>query len=65
MTKDFTLSTEWYEESWHYRKEVSILGGVYVTEPNYQVRIPVPYNAHMQTDFDDICFRPAGRPAGL
>ena len=54
MTKDFSIASDWYNESL-YRKSVSINGSV-GAGTNYQVRIPVTYDIHMQTDFDDIRF---------
>jgi len=57
MTKDFSIAEDWYEEEWHYRKSISIsvvVEGVAGTD--YQMRIPVTYDSHMQTDFDDIRF---------
>ena len=58
MTKDFSVSDSgsgWYDENWHYRQSILIYVdtqvGLY-----WQVRIPVTYNSHMQTDFDDIRF---------
>ena len=57
MSKDFIISEDWIaDESFHYRQKITIDGGAVATEANYQMRIPVTYNAHMQTDFDDIRF---------
>lgn len=52
--KDFQVAS-WYGESWPYRQNITIIGasGAGI---NYQINITVPYNAHMQTDFDDIIF---------
>ena len=55
MTKDFSIASEWYDESWNYRKNIIITGSA-GAGTDYQVRIPVTYNSHMQADFDDIQF---------
>ena len=55
--KEFSLASEWYDESWTYRKSIKI-------QPNYgtpagidyQVQIPITYDSDMQTDFADIRF---------
>ena len=55
MTKDFSIASEWYDESWHYRKEVTI-ATIAEAGYNYTVQIPVTYDSDMQADFDDIRF---------
>ena len=54
MTKDFSIASDWYE-SWIYRRNITITGSA-GAGTDYQVRIPVTYNSHMQADFDDIRF---------
>ena len=39
---------------WSYRKQIDITS--YSTVNNYQLRLNITYNSHMQTDFDDIRF---------
>jgi len=58
-SKEFTLADGegWYDETFHYRKSVLIKPFVeYPAGTNYQVEIPVTYDAHMQADFDDVRF---------
>lgn len=55
MNKDFVISSDWYDESWTYRKNITITGSA-GAGTNYQVRIPVTYDSDMQDNFDDIRF---------
>ena len=57
-SKEFTISADWYNEDWQYRKSVDITGIYGDIDPlyNYQVRIPVTYDSDMLIDFDDIRF---------
>ena len=56
MTKDFSIASEWYDESWPYRKSVIIQSHLYAPGVDYQVLINVTYDSDMQADFDDILF---------
>ncbi|MCK4822044.1 DUF2341 domain-containing protein, partial [bacterium] len=56
IDKDFVISADWYNESWVYRKSVEINDGVSSAGYNYTVKVNVPYDSDMQTDFDDIRF---------
>lgn len=56
MNKDFSVSEEWFNESWNYRKSILIETELTAPEADYQISIDVTYDAHMQTDFDDIRF---------
>lgn len=56
MAKDFSIAEEWYDDSWLYRKLITIDGGEVATEPYYQVQISVTYDGGMQNDFDDVIF---------
>lgn len=56
MTKDFSISEEWYNDSWLYRKRVLMGAGVDGAETDYQVKVEVQYDSGMQADFDDILF---------
>lgn len=56
MTKDFAISSDWYEEDWHYRKNVIMYSGLGGLEAPYTVKVVVPYDTDMQADFDDIRF---------
>jgi len=58
MNKDFTISADWYNESWNYRKSV-LLSGATGAGYNYTVKVEATYDGHMQTDFDDIRFTDA------
>lgn len=55
-TKDFAISASWYNEDWHYRKEISIIVDVGIAGTDYQVLIEVTYDSDMETDFADIIF---------
>ena len=48
-------SSSWYS-TWAYRQPVTISNASGIAQTNYQVKVTVPYNAHMQADFDDIRF---------
>ena len=55
-SKEFTISADWYNEDWQYRKNVIMYSGLGGLEANYTVRVDVIYEGVMQTDFDDIRF---------
>lgn len=50
------LSTEWYNQSWSKRQRVRLTTTGTSTLTNVQVKISVPYDADMQSDFDDLRF---------
>ena len=56
MTKDFVISSDWYDEDWHYRKNVIMYSGLGGLEANYTVKVVVAYDSDMQADFADIRF---------
>ena len=56
MTKDFAISSDWYDEDWHYRKNVIMYSGLGGLDAPYTVKVVVPYDTDMQADFDDIRF---------
>ena len=60
MTKDFSIASDWYDESWHYRKNVTIGNDVTPGDDplgtNFQVLVNVTYDSDMQVNFDDIRF---------
>jgi hypothetical protein len=47
---------KWWNTDWTRRIEVTITGKSGVNLTDYQVKIPVAYNANMQTNFGDIRF---------
>jgi hypothetical protein len=49
-------SSEWYNASWSKRKKIGVTNNATTTLTNYPTRIDVPYDADMQTDFDDLRF---------
>jgi len=55
LVKDFQVAENWYNESWAYRRSIAITGSSGAGS-GYQVRILMSYEAHMDTDFDDIRF---------
>lgn len=56
MNKDFVISADWYNSSWLYRKEITILIGSGIAGTDYQVLVEVAYESNMQADFGDIIF---------
>jgi hypothetical protein len=50
------LATEWYNQSWMKRQRVRLTTTGTTTLANVQVKIAVPYDADMQSDFDDLRF---------
>jgi len=59
MDKDFALSADSWLMGWTYRQVVNVdhQGGVgNPAGTDYQIFLNVTYNAHMQTDFDDVRF---------
>lgn len=56
-TKKAQATSSWYNVNWHYSKPVTINNtGNASALTNYQVKVNVTYNTHMQADFDDIRF---------
>ena len=49
-------SLSWWHNSWSCRAEITITENSGSTLANYQVKIVVPYDSDMQSDFDDIRF---------
>ena len=49
-------SSEWYNINWPRRQPVSILNNGTTTLTNQQVKLIIPYDSDMQTDFDDLRF---------
>ena len=48
-------SQPWYDANWGYRMPV-IISNSGSTSANYQVKVTIPYDSDMQSDFDDIRF---------
>jgi|GEM_PF-1504307 hypothetical protein len=48
-------SQPWYDANWGYRVPVAISNSG-STSTNYQVKVTIPYDSDMQSDFDDIRF---------
>lgn len=49
-------ASEWYDQNWSRRKKIRITNTTASTLTNMQVKLTVPYNANMQSDFDDLRF---------
>lgn len=54
--KEFALSEDWYNSSYHYRQKITIEGGAVATATYYQIMVEVTYDSDMQADFDDVIF---------
>jgi hypothetical protein len=50
------LATEWYSQSWSKRQRVTITNTSASSVTNAQVKIIVPYDADMQSNFSDLRF---------
>lgn len=48
--------TEWYDQSWTKRKRVTITNADAFGYTNAVVKVAVPYDSDMQTDFEDLRF---------
>jgi hypothetical protein len=57
--------TSWYSDSWTKRKAVTVTGSTDGALSNYQVLVTIPWDADMQTDFDDIRFTDASGTTSL
>jgi hypothetical protein len=49
-------TNEWFDADWTYRKRITVVNPNGSTLTNYPVRIAVPYNANMLSNFDDLRF---------
>ncbi|MBI2120828.1 MAG: DUF2341 domain-containing protein, partial [Parcubacteria group bacterium] len=49
-------ASSWYDQNWSRRKKVRITNGTASSLTNMQVKLSVPYDADMQSDFDDLRF---------
>jgi len=54
------LATEWYSQSWSKRQRVRITNNSASTVTNAQVKMNVPYDADMQSNFNDLRFTDSG-----
>jgi len=45
---------EWYDQNWTKRKRITVTNADAVTYADAVVEVPVPYDADMQIDFDDL-----------
>ena len=51
----------WWNINWGYRKSITVTNNTTTALTNFQVQIPVTYNANMKTDFSDIRFTNASQ----
>ena len=56
LSKDFSISADWYNTSWLYRKSITIEQDTGLAGTDYQVLVEVAYDSDMQADFADIRF---------
>jgi len=56
MIKDFSVSAEWYDSAWFYRKSITIKPDSGIAGTDYQVFIEVTYDSDMKEDFADVIF---------
>jgi alpha-tubulin suppressor-like RCC1 family protein len=49
-------SMNWWDSNWPYRTPITITEKSGNTSTDYQVRVDVPYDSNMQSDFDDLRF---------
>jgi hypothetical protein len=56
MTKEFSISAEWYDPLWDYRKSITIEQDSGIAGADFQVLVQVTYDSHMEADFADIRF---------
>lgn len=57
--------SNWYNPSWNRRAAITITNNVATTLTDFQVRVPVTYDADMQADFDDIRFTSSDQVTAL
>lgn len=55
----------WWDAGWEFRREITITENSGSSLTDYSTLIKVPYDAHMQTDFDDLRFSNSGGTAEL
>ncbi len=49
-------NSEWYDQNWSKRKRVTVVNADATTYTNAVVKVDIPYDGDMQTDFDDLRF---------
>jgi hypothetical protein len=49
-------NSEWFDTSWQYRQRVRILNNDNQTYASTAVKVAVPYDSNMQSDFEDLRF---------
>jgi hypothetical protein len=49
-------AASWYDASWSKRKKIRIANSAGSVLTDYQIQVEVPYDADMQSDFDDLRF---------
>ena len=46
----------WWNAAWSNRKNITLTGGASGAQTDYQLKLTIPYDSDMQTDFDDLRF---------
>ena len=50
------LTSQWYDNSWSYRKKVALTNPNAVAYTNFPVKLTVTYDSNMKSDFSDLRF---------